>query len=89
MYHHGGDKSFSNVYRQNALFWCLPAMVLVNGYKTVFFSLRSIPQYDYLIGGINDLPQRVNEVNVYVLKGTSIDDYFIVIEISNEFVSLH
>lgn len=78
MYHHGGDKSFSLVYRQIALFWCLPAMVLLNGYKAVFFSLLSIPQYDYLIGGIDDLPLRANEINVYVLKGTSIDDYFIV-----------
>ena len=78
MFNRGGDNRFSSVYRQMALFWCLPAVVLSTGYRALLFSLMSFPQYDYLIGGINDLPQRENDVNVYVLKGTSIDDFFIV-----------
>lgn len=52
-------------------------MVLVTLYKAIFFALLTVPQYDYLIGGITDLPDRP-DVTVYVVKGTSIDDFFLV-----------
>jgi len=79
MRHGGGEKGFSLVYRQSLVFWCLPAMVLLNSYKAIFFALLSTPQYNYLIGGIDDLPQRENQINVYDIKGSAIDDLFMVI----------
>ena len=79
MYHRGVENTFSLVYRQSVLFWCLPAMILLNGYKAIFFALLSIPQYNYLIGGISELPLREKEINVYVIKGSAIDDLFTVI----------
>lgn len=75
--HHGKDEGFSLIYRGLGIFWAMPVLILSNVYEAVLFSILAVPRYEYIIGNINELANRT-DIDVYVWKGSNIDEFLMV-----------
>ena len=57
--------------------WGFTMVVLLNAYRTVLFSILTVPHYFQLVNNVDELVNRT-EINVHVLKSSSVEDLFLV-----------
>ena len=76
MGYHREDAIQSN-YRWTFATWGFAMVVLLNAYRTVLFSILTVPHYFQLVNNVDELVNRT-EINVHVLKSSSVEDLFLV-----------
>ena len=76
MGYHREDAIQSN-YRWMFATWGFTMVVLLNAYRTVLFSILTVPHYFQLVNNVDELANRT-DINVHVLKYSSVEDLFLV-----------